>query len=163
MKNNKPDCYKCKYRRHVPGSCHLACAHPSVAPNKADPMAALMAIFASVGRVAPVTSGLDKLDIKINNHGLKNGWANWPFNFDPIWLDNCNAYKPLKYPYWVVYGRKDDIDHITITRHDDTNTKVTGVYTGKQCVSTNWDDILDITDKLSDIICKYPGIGLNEF
>ena len=34
-----------------------------------------------------------KLDeIKLNLHGLRNGWANWPHNFDPVWLDACEGF-----------------------------------------------------------------------
>lgn len=27
--------------------------------------------------------------IKINEHGAKNGWAEWPLDFDPIWIEEC--------------------------------------------------------------------------
>lgn len=27
--------------------------------------------------------------VMINEHGVKNGWGAWPFNFDPIWIDFC--------------------------------------------------------------------------
>jgi hypothetical protein len=30
--------------------------------------------------------------ISINEHGKKNGWALWPFDFDPIWIDKCEMY-----------------------------------------------------------------------
>jgi hypothetical protein len=26
-------------------------------------------------------------------HGIKNGWFNWPFNFDPNWLTSCDGFK----------------------------------------------------------------------
>jgi len=35
----------------------------------------------------------DKADVAGNPHGIKNGWFNWPFNFDPIWLEVCHGFK----------------------------------------------------------------------
>jgi hypothetical protein len=28
------------------------------------------------------------LGIKLNPHGVKHGWANWPWNYDPIWIES---------------------------------------------------------------------------
>jgi hypothetical protein len=27
--------------------------------------------------------------VKLNDHGIKNGWASWPMDFDPIWVEGC--------------------------------------------------------------------------
>ena len=27
-----------------------------------------------------------------SQHGIKNGWFGWPFNFDPIWLVSCDGF-----------------------------------------------------------------------
>ena len=62
---NKPDCYKCKYRDIIPGDCHSRCRHPKAG----------------------------ECNIKGNEHGIKEGWFMWPFNFDPIWLENCDGFK----------------------------------------------------------------------
>jgi hypothetical protein len=86
-------CYKCKHRGEVMGSHHSTCNHPEVANDKQDSLAGLMAIFASVGRVPAVNVGTEKLNIKANAHGIKSGWFNWPFNFDPVWLESCNGYE----------------------------------------------------------------------
>lgn len=32
-------------------------------------------------------------DVDAELHGIKKGWFIWPFNFDPIWLINCNGFK----------------------------------------------------------------------
>ena len=66
---SKPDCYKCKHRRSVPGSRHSACAHPG---NKTD---------------------MFELNIKGHPHGIRNGWFMWPVNFDPTWLLNCDGFE----------------------------------------------------------------------
>jgi hypothetical protein len=34
----------------------------------------------------------DKLNIKGNPHGIRNGWFNWPMNFDPTWLEQCEGF-----------------------------------------------------------------------
>jgi hypothetical protein len=30
--------------------------------------------------------------VKLDPHGVKNGWANWPINFDPTWVIECPFY-----------------------------------------------------------------------
>jgi len=34
-----------------------------------------------------------KLNIKGNSHGIASGWFNFPYNFDPVWLENCDGYE----------------------------------------------------------------------
>ena len=31
--------------------------------------------------------------VKGSPHGIKSGWFLWPFNFDPVWLENCDGFK----------------------------------------------------------------------
>lgn len=91
-KKKKPDCYKCQYRGDVPGSCHSSCKHPEAQKGKAEvgSIGEFLAIFASVGRVPPVV--LDKLGIVGNPLGIRKGWFNWPYNFDPTWLEQCKGF-----------------------------------------------------------------------
>ena len=28
-----------------------------------------------------------------SNHGIKHGWFFWPFNFDPIWVEECDGFE----------------------------------------------------------------------
>jgi len=86
---NKPNCYKCKYRESVPGSAHSSCIHP--ANKRDDPANEIMGMFASVGRVAPV-KGETTLNVKGDPHGIKSGWFNFPYNFDPCWLEECDGF-----------------------------------------------------------------------
>jgi len=30
--------------------------------------------------------------VQLNPHGVKNGWATWPLDFDPIWVEKCSFY-----------------------------------------------------------------------
>jgi len=92
---DKPNCYKCKYRGTVPGDAHSSCEHPTIKDLKDDPLIQLIGIMGSVGRVSstalqPIAL---RLGIKGNQHGIKSGWFNWPVNFDPIWLENCDGWE----------------------------------------------------------------------
>ena len=93
MENKKFDCYSCKYRGKVAGSVHSSCNHPSLGKIINDPFGQMMATFASVGRVSPIAIGSKELNIKGNSYGIKSGWFNFPYNFDPIWLDNCDGFE----------------------------------------------------------------------
>ena len=93
MDKEKPNCYKCKFRGGIAGSCHSSCRHPSVGKIGNNPMVAMMGMLASVGRVSPFQVGADKLNIKGNPHGVRNGWFIWPVNFDPVWLENCDGFE----------------------------------------------------------------------
>ena len=89
---DKPDCYKCIHRRDLGGSAHSRCNHPQAGGG--DPGMEAFAILASVQRVAPVvdTDGATALNILANPHGVRMGWFNWPFNFDPTWLEHCDGF-----------------------------------------------------------------------
>jgi len=92
----KENCYSCKHRGTVPGSCHSSCHHPASTKVSSDnPMLELMSIFASVGRSEPVCVNPKELNIKANEHGIKSGWFNFPFNFDPVWLENCDGHEKI--------------------------------------------------------------------
>ena len=88
-KTTRPDCFECKHRGTVPGSSHSSCGHPSI--GKIDALVEVMGILASVGRALPVKVD-NKLNIKGNPHGIRNGWFNWPMNFDPCWLEQCDGF-----------------------------------------------------------------------
>lgn len=85
-------CFQCKYRTSIPGDAHSRCQHPKL--SSADPLEEVIAVFASVGRINPVVSeAAVELGIKANPRGVKKGWFNWPWNFDPAWLENCNGFE----------------------------------------------------------------------
>lgn len=33
--------------------------------------------------------------VRGNDHGVKHGWFFWPFNFDPVWLEECDGFEEL--------------------------------------------------------------------
>lgn len=87
----KPDCYKCKHQGSVPGSAHSRCGHPATKAVD-NPASELLAILASVRRIVPIQADCG-LNIKGNPHGIRNGWFNHPFNFDPVWLLQCDGFE----------------------------------------------------------------------
>ncbi len=97
MNQGKPNCYKCRYRRSLPGDAHSRCQHPDI--DDANPYGEMMAILASVGRSRPIIDeAAVKLGIQANPHGIRAGWFNWPWNFDPTWLIACNGFKAITQP-----------------------------------------------------------------
>jgi hypothetical protein len=90
--NDKPNCYECKHRGNVPGDSHSSCKHPLNEQTLDNPLSSLIALFASVGRELPVQADTG-LNVKGNPHGIENGWFNWPWNFDPVWLLSCDGFE----------------------------------------------------------------------
>lgn len=96
MNKDRPDCYECKWRGPVSGSAHSSCTHPKAkSDDEKNPIMEMVAIFASVGRVGPMmaTQGARDLNVKGDAHGIANGWFNWPWNFDPVWLESCDGWE----------------------------------------------------------------------
>ena len=96
MPEKKTNCYACKWIGECAGTVHKCCKHPDLEGATNDPLAGMMAMFASVGRAAPqidIQAISTKFQIDANYHGIKRGWFNWPWNFDPLWLNNCNAWE----------------------------------------------------------------------
>jgi hypothetical protein len=34
--------------------------------------------------------------VKGNDIGIRGGWFAWPYNFDPVWLEECDCYEKVK-------------------------------------------------------------------
>ena len=77
----KADCYKCKYRGNVAGDAHSCCRYPN---NDVG----ILSFFEKSN-----LENMEKLNIKANSHGIRNGWFMWPVNFDPVWLENCDGFE----------------------------------------------------------------------
>jgi hypothetical protein len=85
---SKPNCYECKHRGTVPGDAHSCCLHPDSGNNGGDYIGNLFSLLLGSGVAGA------KMGIKLNPHGVRNGWAMFPVNFDPIWIENCNCFEP---------------------------------------------------------------------
>jgi len=84
----KSNCYSCKHRGEIAGSAHSKCnlLTGGPAPDSA------LAVFASAIALGNVTIK----GVKINPHGFNNGWANWPLDFDPIWISECTFHSQIE-------------------------------------------------------------------
>jgi len=95
----KEKCRVCIHRREIPGDAHSRCAHPAVEGSEVakDPLGGVLSILASVGRIKPLmdTDAARELLISGDPYGIKSGWFNWPWNFDPTWLRTCIGFEGI--------------------------------------------------------------------
>lgn len=84
-------CYDCKYRGTIPGDAHSCCNHPSNKTLLENPFLNMMSILGSARKI-DLGIPANLLNIKANEHGVRSGWFNYPFNFDPVWLENCDGF-----------------------------------------------------------------------
>ena len=82
------DCYKCKFRGGVIGSAHSSC---SVIRQAHPEKGSLLELVLAGGQIKMSDSEGNPL-VELNQWGVKNGWAMWPIDFDPVWIDNCKFF-----------------------------------------------------------------------
>ena len=57
-----------------------------------DALGELISMFGrDAGPLGPVRTSLN---VTGSPHGIAHGWFNWPFNFDPVWLERCDGFSP---------------------------------------------------------------------
>jgi hypothetical protein len=83
-------CYKCLHRGELPGSAHSRCNHPAFGTS--NPLNEVLAILGSVGRGPGVRVEAEGCKVEGHPHGIKNGWFQHPYNFDPAWLVSCTGF-----------------------------------------------------------------------
>ena len=67
MDEKKKTCYSCAYRGTLPGSAHSKCTFNWGKSDTDPPKGAEV--------------------------GIRRGWWNFPFNYDPVWMEEeCNAH-----------------------------------------------------------------------
>lgn len=78
------DCSNCKFVKNLPSTHHKACG---VLNNFTLEIAVL------AGKAEIQISNKDGSDprpaVEVSNWGKAHGWADWPLQFDPIWIDKC--------------------------------------------------------------------------
>ena len=85
------NCYKCKFRGTVPGSAHSSCkVIRETLSDESKVFELEMALSSHLVQMTDQNTG-EHL-VKLNEHGIKYGWANWPLNFDPIWVESCRFF-----------------------------------------------------------------------
>lgn len=79
MKNN---CLNCDFKGTVAGSCHISCNYP-----KFDDKNKLNISILLLGNFPEANSFLkSNFGFSIDQHPVLNGWFNFPFDFDPSWI-----------------------------------------------------------------------------
>ena len=78
------NCYNCKFRQGVVGSCHSSCVYPIDSAKAA-------VMFMSGARSLETAD--KSFSIEGNPHGIKNGWFTWPIDFDPVWVETCTGFE----------------------------------------------------------------------
>lgn len=73
------NCHNCVFKRNIPGDCHIACAHPVIVPNATKIV--LIIVNGQGHALEPL------LGFTFNHHGVQQGWANFPVNYDPVWME----------------------------------------------------------------------------
>lgn len=86
-------CYNCKHVGRVPGSAHRCCWHPAYKDLMKHPAAEVMGILVGIGRLPPVQVRSTSIEVEGHPTGIKRGWFNHPFDFDPTWLVKCTGFE----------------------------------------------------------------------
>jgi len=76
----KANCYECQHRGTVPGDAHSRCCYPGLKSLLSDMLSSDNTLI------------MRKLNVQGDPHGIKSGWFFWPYNFDPVWLENCDGF-----------------------------------------------------------------------
>jgi len=92
-------CYKCRFRGEVPGSAHSRCRVITENTSNKERAMELEILLAShqvemtvKDTGDPSVFTREEPVVKLNEHGVKNGWAAWPLDFDPIWVQDCRFF-----------------------------------------------------------------------
>jgi hypothetical protein len=81
-----PNCYSCKHRHNLPGDAHSCCLHPTTGLTNNNVIENLISVMMH-GNPA------SEMGVTLNAHGVNNGWAFFPANYDPIWVESCACHE----------------------------------------------------------------------
>jgi len=87
---------ECKHQRDITYDCHISCEHPKI--QEILPIPNTFKVLASLGNrmTFPIPDEVSKaLGVVGTEAGIREGWFNWPFNFDPLWLESCNGFEEV--------------------------------------------------------------------
>lgn len=85
------NCYKCEFRGTVPGSTHSSCnIVKKMLEGLDEGKISALEVALATGQASLDDNG--EPAVKRDPHGVKNGWAYWPLDFDPIWIE-CSLMK----------------------------------------------------------------------
>lgn len=83
------NCYSCKFRGSVIGSSHSSCRAIRDSVTDQAKAQSLEFLLAFGGKEILVNG---KSAVELDPHGVRNGWASWPIDFDPTWVRSCLFY-----------------------------------------------------------------------
>lgn len=86
---NEQSCYNCKFRGTLPGTHHSRC---NLIKETNQKESGAMELMLAMKQVSLINEGTKEELVQLNPHGVKNGWASWPIDFDPIWVEKCSFY-----------------------------------------------------------------------
>ena len=86
-----PECRKCRHHSRLIGNNHIACKNPAIQSLHNLPYAKIATIIGGFEPIIPTIelNGEAIPVVQFNEHGIRKGWASWPYNFDPIWIQFC--------------------------------------------------------------------------
>jgi len=98
----KPNCYTCRWRRDIQWSAHSRCIHPET--NNCYPGTLRLnasttqrpeSYFIKAGIVTRThgDAAALRLDVLGRAQGVEGKWFDWPWNFDPVWLEACSGWE----------------------------------------------------------------------
>ena len=82
----KPNCYNCKHRKVLGWSAHSQCKALETLKGISNLNPENISLLISSGKIKVP-------GVRFHQHGINNGWAEWPSNFDPTWLEECRFYE----------------------------------------------------------------------
>lgn len=88
-------CLTCQYRGSVPNSRHSSCQHPKVNDILGDHELLLRYMDGIINRHL-IPNFYEDLKVEFAKEAIMEGWASFPFNFDPIWLRQCTGYQEVE-------------------------------------------------------------------
>ena len=82
MQERKHDCWKCQYKVEKAGTAHIGCSVLREKRLTDKNVGRIIGIFAALAESPPD-------GIVVNEYGRSSGWATWPIDFDPVWIEKC--------------------------------------------------------------------------
>ena len=86
------NCNNCIHRGTVPGSAHSSCSLVGDEPKQL--LVAIQYMKGARLHLKDKSTNKETPLLILDPTGIKGGWANWPIDFDPVWVSKCQGYTP---------------------------------------------------------------------
>jgi hypothetical protein len=83
-------CQVCIYQNDIPGDAYKRCIHPNTARGPGDRLNSLLWNRSNLFAIDLGLVNILGVEIDMQGGG-EDGWCNWPDNYDPIWILDCQA------------------------------------------------------------------------